>query len=130
MIYSKETMSENDVRIVIEDIESGNFSSKEIMKKYDLTNYKYYKILDEYGIKNPSMKQGPKGPFGPVGPKDTPFKKLMERVENMVEPSSFNLEEFKEDCEKGMKLSELMDKYSLSLYQVRELRKKYELKTR
>lgn len=40
------------------------------------------------------------------------------------------MEGFKNDCIDGVKLSELMEKYKLSLYQVRELRKKYELKTR
>jgi len=30
----------------------------------------------------------------------------------------------------GMKISSLMEKYNLSLYKVRELRKKYDLKTK
>lgn len=118
----------DDVKNVIADIESGHFSSKQIITKYELTSYKYYKILDEYGVKNPSMKQGPKGP---VGPKNTPFKKLLSKSnEPDPDPSTFDLEEFKKDCGRGMKIVDLMDKHHLSLYQVRELRKKHELKTK
>jgi hypothetical protein len=128
---SESVLNDLDVTIVLADIESGNFTSKEIMSKYDLSSYKYYKILEEYGVKNPSMKTGPKGSFGPVGPKNTPFKKLLSKSnEPDPDPSSFNLEEFRKDCEKSMKIVELMDKHSLSLYQVRELRKKYDLKTK
>lgn len=128
---SESVLNDLDVTIVLADIESGNFTSKEIMSKYDLSSYKYYKILEEYGVKNPSMKTGPKGSFGPVGPKNTPFKKLLSKSnEPDPDPSSFNLEEFRKDCEKGMKIVDLMDKHSLSLYQVRELRKKYDLKTK
>ena len=120
-----------DFKNVIADIESGHFSSKQIIAKYELTTYKYYKILDEYGVKNPSMKTGPKGAFGPVGPKNTPFKKLLSKSnEPDPDPSTFDLDAFKENCGKGMKIVDLMDKHHLSLYQVRELRKKYELKTK
>ena len=128
---SESVLNDLDVTIVLADIESGNFTSKEIMSKYDLSSYKYYKILEEYGVKNPSMKTGPKGSFGPVGPKNTPFKKLLSKSnEPDPDPSSFSLEEFRKDCEKSMKIVELMDKHHLSLYQVRELRKKYDLKTK
>lgn len=118
----------DEVKTVISDIESGRFSSKEIIEKYGLSSYKYYKILDEYGIKNSKMRQGPKGP---VGPKNTPFKKLLSKSDEAEpDPSTFNLEGFKKDCGEGMKIVELMDRYNLSLYQVRELRKKYDLKSK
>jgi len=77
------------------------------------------------------MKTGPKGAFGPVGPKNTPFKKLLSKSnEPEPNPLSFSLEDFKNDCKDGMKITELMDKHHLSLYQVRELRKTYDLKTK
>ena len=118
MIKMSDENSSNNITDIIRDIETGLFSVDEITSKYSLTKYKYYKLLKEAGIKNDYTKN-----------KDTKFRLLLKQ--SGTNPNqSFNLEEFKEDCEKGMKLSELMDKYSLSLYQVRELRKKYELKTR
>ena len=118
------TSENNDIKNIIRDIESGKNTHEMIMEKYNLTTYKYYKLLKDADIKNPCSKLG-----APPGPRDTPFKKLLNQG-NSSDIENFNVEEFKEDCVNGMKLSELMDKYSLSLYQVRELRKKYELKTR
>lgn len=37
---------------------------------------------------------------------------------------------FKDDCKNCMKISDLMEKYKLSLYQARELLKKFDLKTK
>jgi len=64
-------------------------------------------------------------------PKNTKFKKILVQLD-VPEPNSseFDLTAFKKDCEESMKLSELMDKHHLSLYHVRELRKKYDLKTK
>lgn len=62
--------------------------------------------------------------------KTTKFKKMLRESEVNPEDGLFDLEGFKEDCHKGMKLSELMEKYKLSLYQVRELRKRFDLKTK
>jgi Mor family transcriptional regulator len=58
---------------------------------------------------------------------------MLERAESDkkdIDEKNFDLSSFSSDCEEGMKLSELMEKYSLSLYQVRELRKRYDLKTK
>ena len=116
--------SENiDIKNIIKDIESGEFSPTMIINKYNLTHYKYYRILKDACLKNNYPKKGPIGV-----PKNTPFKKLLNQNESDM--SSFDLDNFKRDCEDGMKLSDLMDKYHLSLYQVRELRKKYDLKSR
>ena len=115
-------MTESNVKNIIIDIEEGKLSSKKIMEKYNLTPYRYYNIKGD--IKSPY--QGKKGV-----PKNTKFKQLLNEGKNdNIDASSFDMEGFRKDCIDGVKLSELMEKYKLSLYQVRELRKKYELKTR
>ena len=122
------TSIDYNIMNIINDIESGSFSVDQIIEKYKLNKYKYYRILKEAEIKNPSTKIG-----APCRPKITPFKKLLNQKggngddKQPSDPNVFNLDSFKEDCEKGMKLTELMEKYKLSLYQVRELRKKYSL---
>ena len=117
---------EYNIRDIIRDIESGSFSVDDLISKYKLTKYKYYKLVKDADIKNPATKIG-----APCRPKNTPFKKLLnQKSGDESDMSSFDLSSFVKDCEEGMKLSELMEKYSLSLYQVRELRKKYDLKTK
>lgn len=113
-----------NVKNIIIDIEEGTLSSKEIMEKYNLTPYRYYRIKGD--VKNPHRGLIQKGV-----PKNTKFKQLLNEGKNEnIEETSFDMEGFKKDCIDGVKLSELMEKYKLSLYQVRELRKKYDLKTR
>ena len=119
------TESTINVKNIIIEIEEGKLSSKEIMEKYSLTPYRYYKIKGD--VKNPHRGLVQKGI-----PKNTKFKQLLNegRNEHIDDETSFDMEGFKKDCIDGMKLSELIEKYKLSLYQVRELRKKYDLKTR
>lgn len=124
---------EYKIEDIVRDIEDVNISMRDILKKYKLTTYKYYKIINELDIKNETREQrGPKKPFGPTGPKETRFKKMLRGdvvdVDGVEE--KFDLEEFKKDSKAGIKMTELMEKYKLTLYQVRELRKKYDLKTR
>jgi Mor family transcriptional regulator len=108
---------------IVRDIESGSISREDILKKYDLTSYKYYKIMKEAGIKNSFNDPRKK-------PKQTFFKKILNNDQKQLDESSFNTESFKEDCNSGMKISDLMEKYGLTLYHIRELRKKYDLKTK
>ena len=117
---------DNDRTIVniIRDIESGEFESKTIIEKYGITSYKYYRILKEGNLKNSCRKKMESGIS-----KNTAFTRLL-KSSITSDMSSFDLSSFSSDCEEGMKLSELMEKYSLSLYQVRELRKRYDLKTK
>ena len=105
-----------DIKNILRDIESGENSHRSIIEKYNLTSYRYYRLLKEAGIKNQYSKLGP-----PPGPRNTDFKRLLNQSHGSVEP---DINIFKEDCEKGMKLSELMEKYKLSLYQVRDLQRK------
>lgn len=129
--------SDHKLEDIVRDIESGKMHMKDILEKYDLTTYKYYRILKELDIKNEVFeKRGPKGPTGKkksyhTGPKQTKFKRMLlgdnkDNKDNVV----LDIEEFKNDCLQGMKITELMEKYKLSLYQVRELRKKFDLKTK
>jgi Mor family transcriptional regulator len=110
---------------VIRDIESGKMSREDIIKKYNLTSYKYYKILKEADIKNSYNELKKK-------PKQTAFKRLMNKEFEDEDDNKdlFDLENFMTDCRNGMKISDLMEKYKLSLYQIRELRKKHELTTK
>ncbi len=107
---------------VIRDIESGSMSREDILKKHNLTSYKYYKIMKEAELKNSFN--------DPRKPKQTVFKKILNSDQKQLDESSFNTESFKDDCNSGMKISDLMEKYNLTLYQIRELRKKYDLKTK
>ena len=42
---------------------------------------------------------------------------LNEGKNEHIDEETFNIEEFKKDCIDGVKLSQLMEKYKLSLYQ-------------
>jgi len=119
-------MNVTELENIVRDIEDGLLNIQQILDKYHITQYKYSKIVKEYGLKkdyvvsvdNEYRKK----------PKNTKFKKILVQID-VPEPNSseFDLDAFKKDCETGMKLTELMDKYHLTLYQVRELRKKYGL---
>lgn len=114
---------EDQLKLIIGDIQDGILGCKEIILKYGLTTYKYYKILKEYDIINDASKPGPKRP---TGPKQTKFKSMINGSNVSKEiVNEFDLEQFKIDCRSGVKINELMEKYKLSLYQVRELRKNY-----
>jgi Mor family transcriptional regulator len=132
---NNEVDQKNEYKIenIVKDIESGNMEMKEIIKKYNLTSYKYYKIIKELEIKNESSSK--RGPKGKTGPKNTKFKRMLygsdkEQIDLEKTDEKFDKEGFIGDSKSGMKISELMEKYGLSLYQVRELRKRYELKTK
>jgi len=114
---------------IIAEIEAGKISITEIRKKYDISVYRYYKIVKEYEINTDSYRRGPRGP---TGEKNTAFKRLLcgNPDESKVLPDSFDREAFITDSRNGMKILELMDKYKLTLYQIRELRKKLDLKRR
>lgn len=116
-----------DMKEILSGIESGDYSSTMIMEKYDLTYYKYHRILKETGIKNPYC--GPKNGGAPPGPRSTAFKNLLKQSDGGDENTT-DIEMFTKDCKEGMKISELMEKYKLSIYQIRELRKKHDLKSR
>ena len=127
--YNKVTDNRNDERgdekttfTIIADIERGLMSSHEIMEKYNLTKYKYYKILKEFCIKNPCMKTGPKGPTSD----NSTFKELMILPpKNIKMPDEFDKDLFVKDFETGYKIIDLIKKYNLTLEQFKELRKKY-----
>lgn len=115
------------IKNIIKDIENGELTMKQIIEKYNITIYKYNQIVKLADIKKPYVQHSNEHK---KKPKTTKFKKMLTESDINPEDSSFDLEGFKEDCQKGVKISELMEKYKLSLYQVRELRKKFELKSR
>lgn len=122
MSDKKENISIKDI---VNDIEQGELTSQKIIEKYSINAYKYNKILKIAEIKKPYCHNADN-----KKPKRTKFKKMLTESDVNTEDSSFDIEGFKEDCKKGVKISELMDKYKLSLYQVRELRKRYDLKSK
>ena len=121
------TLSEETLLKIVADIESGEKTPIEIRREYNITSYRYYKIIQEFDVNTKMFKQGPKGP---TGPKKTKFKELLQGpVEEKTDlPEAFSKENFIVDSKNGMKIVELMDKYKLTLYQIRELRKNFNLK--
>ena len=119
-------MDVTELENIVRDIEDGRLTVNQIIEKYHITKYKYNKIRTEYDLQKDYVSGENK-----KKPKNTKFKQLLVQVD-VPEPDSseFDLDVFKKDCETGMKITELMDKHHLSLYQVRELRKKYDLKTK
>jgi hypothetical protein len=109
-----------DINIIdiVKDIEESNLTVPEILVKHQITIHTYNKICKSGNLKKKYANVKKE--------KNTKFKQLLQDCST----DSFDLEKFKEDCKAGIKLSELMEKYGLSLYQVRELRKKYDLKTK
>jgi len=129
------TKSKNNERIleIIDEIQSSKIPSIEIRKKWGLTQYQYYKFIKEHNLKTDSFRKGPKCPSGP---KNTKFKQLLygteeEQKEAKILPDNLNIEDFKCDCTiNKLKISEIMSKYNLTLYQVRELRILHDVKTK
>ena len=112
-----------DILEFVKIIEKGELSSTEIMSKYKVSSYRFYKILREYDIKPKKNK---------TGPKNTKFKQLLYGTEEeqkaaKIFPECFVFEDFVVDSKNGMKITDLMSKYNLTLYQIRELRKQNEL---
>lgn len=105
----------NNIKEILGDIENGQLSVDQIVEKHNITKYKYNQILKMAEIKKPYKAD---------------FQRMLMESEIKMDDVSFDMEGFKSDCKGGMKISELMDKYSLSLYQIRELRKRYDLKTK
>ena len=98
----------------------------------DLEKVNEYKMMKENNVEPTIFKKGPKKP---TGPKKTQFKLLLEGTEEEqkqanIFPSEFVIDDFIVDCKKGMKIVKLMSKYNVTLYQIRELRKQYELTKR
>lgn len=127
--YKLNMETENiDIKNILKDIEQGELSINQIIQKYNITRYKYNQIIKIADIKKPYVQTADNS--NKKKPKVTKFKKML--AESVIDTNDqlFNIESFKSDCKNSMKISELMEKYSLSLYQVRELRKKHELTTK
>jgi hypothetical protein len=118
---------DEDVNNIIHDIQKGTLRSVQIWTKYNISKYRYYKIINEYNLRNELFKKGFKKQSGP---KDTKFKRLLYGTKSDQEkantlPESFNLDEFLVDLKNNTIINEVMKKHNLTIYQVRVLRKKY-----
>jgi hypothetical protein len=126
----------HDVQQIIDIIEKRELSSVQIMKQYHISSYRFYKILHEYNLVTKKLQTGTKkGASGKTGPKNTKFKQLLygtaeQQKEAKLLPESFVMEDFISDSKNGLKIKDLMPKYNLTLYQIRELRKQFDLKTK
>ena len=131
LIGSKK-FSKEEIEKMLSVVKKGNSTSCEIVTMFGINKYYLYKMMKENNV-DPSIFK--KGPRKPTGPKKTRFKLLIEGTEEEqkqanIFPPEFVLNDFIADSKKGMKILELMSKYNLTLYQIRELRKKYDLKRR
>jgi len=122
-------MDKNDKNIIVLQIISdvqNKLSPSIIQKKYSISKYEYYKIMDEYKLKQKTNK---KGPSGPTGPKNTKFKQILYGTQDEKTCTTIvKIENFITDCKNRVTINELMSKYNLTLYQVRELRILHHLK--
>ncbi len=126
---NKECNLNNDVNSIIAIIEQRELTPRQIMNKYNISRYRFYKIVHEYGLQAKRLKSGPKNP---TGPKITKFKESLfgtetEQLEAKIIPNTVNIDEFISDNKSGLTISELMSKYNLTLYQIRELRIQHNL---
>lgn len=118
----------NNVEDIIDIIQKGELSSGQIMKKYNISTYRFYRIIREYNLV-------PKKIIRKNKPKNTKFKQLLygteeEQRQAKILPEGFVIEDFITDSKNGIVIKDLMKKYNLTLYQIRELRKEYDLKTK
>ena len=131
LIGSKK-FSKEEIENIIAVVKKGNSTSCEIVTTFGINKYYLYKMMKENNVEPTIFKKGPRKP---TGPKKTRFKLLIEGTEeeqkkSNIFPSELVLNDFIADSKKGMKIVELMSKYNVTLYQIRELRKKYDLKRR
>jgi len=126
----------NNVHHIIDIIQKGDLSAVEIMKKYNISTYRFYKITREYNLVPKKKYIGSqKGRSSSTLPKNTKFKQLLygteeEQRQAKILPEGFVIEDFITDSKNGIVIKDLMKKYNLTLYQIRELRKEYDLKTK
>jgi Mor family transcriptional regulator len=125
-------INEDVLEQIVIDMETENRTFTQIIKHYKITAYQYYKIMKDYNLQPEVFKSGPKGP---TGPKRTKLTEILQGPIELVESmdtllTTFDKKAFIEDNKNGMKIKELMTKYDLSLYQMRELRKRFDLKKR
>jgi hypothetical protein len=119
---------------IVTDMETGTYTFTQIKKNYNITGYQYYKIMKDYNLEPEVFVRGVKKGQS-VGPRRTKLTEILRGPINLSDSVdtllvTFDTEAFIEDSKHGLKIKELMTKYDLSLYQIRELRKRFELKKR
>ena len=117
----------NLINSIVEEIEKGELNIAQIVEKYQITFYKYDQIRKQMNLKKGYVLKDNKRV------KTTAFTKLLSQFvtdskeEKPINENTINIEEFQEACKNGKKITELMEQFKLSLYQVRELKKKLSL---
>lgn len=113
---------------IVEEIEKSELNIPQILEKYNITFYKYEQIRKQMNLKKGYVLKDNRRV------KTTPFTRLLSQFVNgskdqtPVDETSVNMEEFQKACKDGKKITELMEDFKLSLYQVRELKKKLSLR--
>ena len=115
---------------IIEDIQQGELTIHQILEKHAITMYRYNQIRNKMNLKKVYVLKDNKRV------KTTPFTRMLEKFSKAsnevkeVDETQFNLDEFKKACIDKMKIVDLMKTFSLTLYQIQELKKRYHLKNR
>lgn len=125
-------MSALDIVNILKDAEEGAMTLDEIIEKYKITKYKYYQIVKSANIKKKYRLTIKKNKVSFKREK-TEFQKMLEKslgTKEEKDENSFDKEGFIKDCKEWMKIVDLMEKYGMSLYQVRESKKKFDCKSR
>ena len=115
---------------ITEDIQQGELTIHQILEKYSITMYRYNQIRNKLNLKKAYVLKDNKRV------KTTSFTRMLDKFSKAsnevkeVDETQFNLDEFKKACNEKMKIVDLMKTFSLTLYQIQELKKRYNLKNR
>jgi len=115
--------TDRDIMNLIKIIQEKKLTSTQIMEKYNINSYRFYKIVREYDLKIKKNK---------TGPKHTKYKQLVDGTEEELRnakilPEGFPIRDFITDHTNKMTITELLSKYNITLYQLKELRIQYNL---
>lgn len=122
-----ESFDINTLDNIVEDINSG-LSILQITEKYSITHYRYNQIKKKLNIKKPYATELNRNQ------KKNSFNSILSQFANSIkqeiplDETTVNMEDFQTACKDGKKITELMEQFKLSLYQVRELKKKLSLR--
>lgn len=117
------------INSIVEEIEKSALTIPQILEKYNISSYKYDQIRKQMNLKKGYVLKDNRRV------KTTAFTRLLSqfvsesKVEKPIDETLVDMEEFQKACKDGKKITELIEHFKLSLYQVRELKKKLLLRT-
>lgn len=122
MIITSTCDTDRDIMNLIKIIQEKKLTSTQIMEKYNINSYRFYKIVREYDLKIKKNKTGPK----------TKHKRLVDGTEEELRnakilPEGFPIQDFITDHNNKMTITDLLSKYNITLYQLKELRIQHDL---